>query len=100
MSKGRSLLVARDLVGSSVVDADGDRLGTVIDLVVDVAAGWEVEALELGRHTWLDRLGLLRLLSQAHGTHEPRTVAWRDVEARADGRLVLRRGATVNDAEH
>lgn len=93
MKTASPLLVVRDLVGLPVVDADGKRLGTVIDLVVDVPAGWEVASLELGRHRWLDRLGLLRALSQAAVGHEPRTVAWRDVERLADGSLILRRGA-------
>ena len=92
------ILVARDIVGSKVVDADGEGLGRVVDLDIDVAGGFAVTALEIGHPQVIARLQLLRPLSQARTGHRPRTVAWTDVERIDDGRIILKRGARVRDS--
>lgn len=89
------ILIARQLVGARVVDAQGRSVGKVVDLEVDVIAGWEVTGLELGRYGWLDRLHLLRPLFHGRPGHEPRIVAWRDIDRLEEGKLSLKRGALV-----
>jgi sporulation protein YlmC with PRC-barrel domain len=91
------ILVARDVIGTRVVDSDGNDLGRVVDLDIDVAAGFVVTALEIGHPQLIARLQLLRPLSQARTGHRPRTVAWRDVDRMDDGRIILRRGARIGD---
>ena len=81
-----------DLIGARVVDADGERLGHVVDLEVG-ARNHRVKAIELGRYGWLDRYHVLRVARRRTGqSHRPSQVAWSDVE-RFDGSVRLKRGA-------
>lgn len=81
-----------DLVGSSVVAADGQRLGRVVDLEVGHGAGFEVVALELGRHGWFDRLAVLAVVARLVGDHRPLTVRWSLVDTVERGPIRLGAG--------
>jgi sporulation protein YlmC with PRC-barrel domain len=91
----KPIMVARDIVGAEVVDAGGKGLGRVVDIDIDVAAGFLVTALEIGHPQLVARLRLLRPLSQARAGHRPRTVAWRDVDRIERSRIMLKPGARI-----
>jgi sporulation protein YlmC with PRC-barrel domain len=83
------------LIGRLVETDGGKRLGRVQDVeVVRDSGGYRVEALELGRHGWLDRLHMLRpIAKRIPGPPDPRLVRWASVERLQPGRVVLRAGA-------
>jgi hypothetical protein len=95
--QGDTFLAARWLIGAMVVDADGRRLGHVIDLEVDPQNDFRVSALELGRFAWLDRMRIVRPMAHGRFSRPPRIVAWDDVERFERGRLVCRTGTTVRE---
>jgi hypothetical protein len=99
ISASPSDVLVAGLIGRVVETAGGKRLGRVMDVeVVREAGGYRVEALELGRHGWLDRLHLLRpVAKRVPGPRDPRLVRWSSVERLEPGRVVLR--ATVAEAE-
>jgi sporulation protein YlmC with PRC-barrel domain len=82
----RTLRIA-DLVGSRIVDADGRRLGRVVDLELD-ARGGDVGALVLGRYAWLHRLHLGRLLKRGR----TQGVKWSSVAEFERGEVRLKPG--------
>ena len=86
----RTLRIA-DIVGSRIVDADGKRLGRVVDLELD-ARGREVTALVLGRSAWLHRLHLQRLLRR----HRAQRVKWSSVATFEGGTIRLKEGRGVD----
>ncbi len=94
-SRPSSDVLVAGLIGRPVETAGGNRLGRVMDVeVVREPGGYRVEALELGRHGWLDRLHLLRAAAKRiPGPRDPRRVRWASVERLEPGRVVLRAGA-------
>lgn len=94
---GDTFHAARWLIGAKVVASDGKGMGHVVDLVVDPQKKFEVSAVELGRFGWIDRLRLVRPIARARSSRPIRTVAWKDIDRLADGRLICRPGATVKE---
>jgi len=92
--QGDTFLAALHLVGAAVM-VSGKKLGNVIDLEVDPERDFQVSALELGRHGWLDRLHLTRPLTRARSKSPIRLVDWRDVERIDKGRIICRDGTDV-----
>lgn len=83
-----------DLIGGSVLDAEGRKLGRVVDVLVTGLPRPEVVALALGAGAWLARLELdsplLRLLRPLR--RRPRlvkVVPWRHVAA-VENRVTIR----------
>jgi sporulation protein YlmC with PRC-barrel domain len=96
-AQSRTLMLARDLIGASIVNAAGKRIGHVIDLEIEPSEGFRVIGVELGRFGWLDRLHVLRPIAHDRASSGPRVVPWTDVD-RLDGRtLVLKKGASAAD---
>jgi hypothetical protein len=93
--RGGTILVARYLIGASVVDSSGKTIGHVIDMEVDPTHDFGISAVELGRHGWLDRLRALRPLAHDRLSKAPRIVAWTDIDHYESGRLICKPGATV-----
>jgi hypothetical protein len=88
-----------DLIGAVVEQADGTRLGRVVDAEVRPDAGWEIVMLILGRFAFLDRLDTLRAVPyRLGGFREEQVVAWSDVESFEERRIRLRAGAGARTA--
>ena len=96
--QGDTFPAALYLVGASVM-LDGKKLGDVIDLEVDPERDFQVSALELGRHGWLDRLHLTRPLTQARSQTPIRLVDWQDVDRIEKGRVICRKGTEIRFVE-
>ena len=92
---GDSVLAARHLIGARVVDDGGKTLGHVIDMAIDPANDFQVVAVELGRHGWLDRVRALRPLAHDRLSKPTRVVDWKDIARFEDGRLICKPGAQV-----
>jgi sporulation protein YlmC with PRC-barrel domain len=91
--ESRTLVVARDLIGASIVAASGKRIGHVIDLEIDPRDDFRVIGVELGRFGWLDRFHVLRPIAHNQAGSEPRVVPWTDVDRLEGRRLILKAGA-------
>ncbi|HKG18509.1 MAG TPA: PRC-barrel domain-containing protein [Candidatus Limnocylindrales bacterium] len=92
-SRERSIHL-EDLIGAPVSDASGRRIAYVVDVEVRPKAGWEIVALILGRHSFLDRIDVLRPIAyRLGGLDDSELVAWADVERFEDRRVRLRSGA-------
>ena len=92
-SRERSIHI-EDLIGAPVTNASGRRIGHVVDIEVRPKAGWEIVALILGRHSFLDRIDVLRPIAyRLGGLDDSEVVAWADVERFEDRRVRLRSGA-------
>lgn len=77
-----------DLIGSTVVTADGQRVGRVADIAVTPRAPYAVTELDLGAAGWLERMGIARLFGVGpHDGREAHRVPWAEVAA-FDGRTV------------
>jgi len=96
--QGDTFPAALYLVGASVM-LDGKKLGDVIDLEVDPERDFQVSALELGRHGWLDRLHLTRPLTQARSQTPIRLVDWQDVDRIEKDRVICRKGTEIRLVE-
>ena len=82
-----------DLVGSRVVDADGERVGHVVDLLLSGLPRPEVAGLAVGSAAWLSRLELDDATRRLLGRPPVRVVAWRHVDGIDERRVIrLRRG--------
>ena len=93
------MIHVEDLIGAEVEQADGKRVGRVVDAEVRPAAGWEVVALILGRFAFLDRLDTLRAVPyRLGGFRDEQVVAWSDVEAFDERKIRLRAGAAPRRA--
>ena len=96
---GDTVPAARALIGAKVVSSTGQMFGHVIDLELDPRTDFQIVAVELGRHGWLDRLHLLRPIAHGRSTQPIRAVRWQDID-RLEGRtLVCKAGAKVTTEE-
>jgi sporulation protein YlmC with PRC-barrel domain len=93
--RGDSILAARYLIGAHVVDSSGKQIGHVIDMEVDPKRDFQVTALELGRHGWIDRVRALRPLAHDRLGAPPRVIPWTDIERYEDGKVICKPGAKV-----
>jgi sporulation protein YlmC with PRC-barrel domain len=74
-----------DLVGSHVVDADGARIGRVVDVVVDPNDDYALLALVVGGvRGWLERLDMTRAVAKRGRLESATRVPWERVD-RIDG---------------
>jgi sporulation protein YlmC with PRC-barrel domain len=76
-----------DLIGSAVEDANGKRLGRVVDL--ELGGDYEVVALLVGPWTWLSRWNVSQLLG-GHRSESPERVPWSRVSKFESLRLRLK----------
>jgi sporulation protein YlmC with PRC-barrel domain len=76
-----------DLIGSAVEDANGKRLGRVVDL--ELEANYEVVAVLVGPRSWLSRWNVARLL-RGHQAESPDRVPWSRVSKFESLRLRLK----------
>jgi len=82
-----------DLIGSTVRDAGGERVGHVVDVVIDPHDDFALRELVVGTTGWLQRLDLRRGGSKRGRLHESDRIPWAWVD-RIDGLTVhLRPGA-------
>lgn len=83
----RTIRIA-ELVGSTVVTADGDRVGRVADLATTRQPPHRVTELVLGPAGWLERLGIARVFGAGpRAARKPYRIPW-DAVAAFDGRTV------------
>lgn len=61
-------ITVEDLVGSTIVTAEGKHVGRIVEIRVSPGPDYRVVELLFGRYGWLDRLNLLRLI---HGKYRP-----------------------------
>ena len=69
-----------DLIGSSVVDAEGNRIGHVVDLVVDRERDFALREIVVGSGGWIGRLNMQRALPKRFGHRAKPGIAWSDVD--------------------
>ena len=89
--KTRTLQVA-DLISSTVVTAEGENLGKVVDMHLTGAPDYEITGLLVGRMGWLERLDIARLYFAGHRRSRPRQIPWSAVDRFERPRLILKPG--------
>lgn len=83
-----------DLVGSTVVTAEGKRVGRVVDVQATRGPEYRVVALDYGLYAWLYRVHVLRALTRRlSGREEPHTVPWEAVDRIEGTKVWLKRDA-------
>ncbi len=80
------------LLGRSIVEADGTRLGHVADIQLSERPPYRVTALLCGRRGLLHRLHVLNLFTERHThPHKPDRIPWEQIERIEERRIVLKK---------
>ncbi len=88
----------QSLVASTIVTADGRKLGRVVDIEVTQPPEFRVHALVYGKRGWLDRLGVLIPLAHFAGrSGQPKTVPWDVVDRFEEFTITLKPGYEPGD---
>jgi uncharacterized protein YrrD len=78
-----------DLIGSTVIAADGSRQGKVVDVVFSEDGSYRLIELVIGRRGWIERLNMANVLrSFDSGDHSDR-ILWTQVDRIEGTRIVL-----------
>ena len=86
-ARPRTIRIA-DLIGSTVVTAEGDRVGRVADILVTRRSPHRVAELDLGTAGWSERLGIDHVFGLGReAVRAPHRIPW-DAVAAFDGRTV------------
>jgi sporulation protein YlmC with PRC-barrel domain len=84
MSKAQKRVSLADLIGSRVVDSEGEKVGHLVEIELD--STYRAVKLHIGGLAWLQRLHLARL-----GGRDPKAIDWKDVAEFKDFEVRLRR---------
>lgn len=69
-----------DLIGSTVKDANGAKLGKVVDLVATGQPPFALLGLEVGASAWLDRLNVATLTKRGRFPASRQRIPWHRVD--------------------
>jgi len=84
-----STLHIADLIGSKVVDADGTRRGSVVDVVVSQDSDLRLLELVIGRQGWIERLNMANVIRSFDSGHHPDRIPWERIGRIESGRITL-----------
>ena len=96
----RDRLLVADLVGSTVVDADGRRLGRVVDVAATATPPHRLLELEIGVSAWLDRLNVTALGKRGRFPSARRRIPWSQVERIEGFTIHLASGPQPSSPDH
>jgi sporulation protein YlmC with PRC-barrel domain len=89
----KKTLFMDDIVGSPILDANGKKLGRVVEIKITPTPPYRVTALLFGAKGWLRRLAVIAPFDQLFGEPaKPSTIEWEAVESFENSRVKLKPG--------
>lgn len=83
-----------DIVGSKVIDSNGQTVGHVVDLVLDPGDGFCAMAIEVGSTGWIDRLNVVGTIRRRRKAKGVSRIPWSDIASIEGNRITLHRSSS------
>lgn len=78
-----------DLIGSTIVSADGSHRGKVVDVVVSEDGSFRLMELVTGRRGWIERLNMANVLRSFNSADHSDRIPWAQVDRIEGNRIYL-----------
>lgn len=87
-----SMHTLADLIGSSVVGADGSRQGKVVDVVFSEDRSFRLVDLVIGRRGWIERLNMANVFRPHDSGDRSDRIPWTQVDRVEGSHIHLKPG--------
>lgn len=90
-----------DVIGCKVIDAGGQTIGHVVDVVLDKQNGFCITAIQVGSIGWVDRLNIVGTIRRRRDVKGVPQIGWGEIASFALDRIILKEDAEITPpADH
>jgi sporulation protein YlmC with PRC-barrel domain len=84
-----------NLIGRRVIDAEGQKIGDVVDVVLDREDDFRIVAIEVGTTGWVHRLNIAGTIQRRRDLQGVPQIRWSEIASIEKNRITLTKGAEI-----